>query len=324
MTIDNQLSKIQLTRKIQDAGYSDTVTKSQALQHQPMVSGRLEFDRLPSGLSIHSSDTTVATQGKATSELTPCISINLLMAGSVDFAIGQQRYRFEVAEHPILFTNIIDKNSLFTRFLNKGAKARKLNITVDKGWLVARCCNEQDMMDVQQVFSAQATHQLVCNDQMLNGAQSLFDIDHNNSLTAQFEAEQLAFKLFNEVYQQLKDIPQPQAPNAENTNNPDDRFERQLSQYLTMDLSLAQLAKKLGASISTLQRHFKAAHQCTLKEYIRNQRLENARRAILFENMSVGEAGYLAGYSHPSNFSNAFKKYFDMTPAQLQKRYVAV
>ena len=111
------------------------------------------------------------------------------------------------------------------------------------------------------------------------------------------------------------------APLLKADSDPDAKYEKQISELITHSLSLNELSQKLGASVSTLQRYFKNKHQMTLKQYVRNQKLELARRELLFEDKSIGEAAYTAGYNHPSNFIKAFKSYFLMTPVELLKHH---
>lgn len=80
---------------------------------------------------------------------------------------------------------------------------------------------------------------------------------------------------------------------------------------------LNQVASDMGMSVSNLQRVFRASYGQTIGEYIRQRRLEIARDAIVRERKSIGEAAYLAGYLHTSNFTNAFKRLFGVPPGTL-------
>ncbi|MBK1683370.1 AraC family transcriptional regulator [Rhodoferax fermentans] len=81
-----------------------------------------------------------------------------------------------------------------------------------------------------------------------------------------------------------------------------------------------QLAQELGMSVSTLQRLFKAAYGMSVMAFQRSERL-NAARALLMEGrLTVGEAGYRAGYSTVSNFSSAFQRNFGYPPSACMRR----
>lgn len=81
-----------------------------------------------------------------------------------------------------------------------------------------------------------------------------------------------------------------------------------------------QLGQALGMSVSTLQRLFKAAYGMSVMAFQRSERL-NAARALLMEGrLTVGEAGYRAGYSTVSNFSSAFQRNFCYPPSACMRR----
>jgi len=81
-----------------------------------------------------------------------------------------------------------------------------------------------------------------------------------------------------------------------------------------------RLAQELGMSESTLQRLFKAAYGTSVMAFQRTERL-NAARALLREGrLTVGEAGYRAGYSTVSNFSSAFQRTFGYPPSACMQR----
>lgn len=70
-------------------------------------------------------------------------------------------------------------------------------------------------------------------------------------------------------------------------------------------------------SVSNLQRRFKQSLDMTVSGYIRHRRLEIARQNLEHGLMSITEAAYEAGYHHPSNFTNAFKKVFGVAPHEV-------
>jgi len=320
------LSKKELTRKLQDAGFLSTIVESIADTDAALIAGNVEFKQLTSGISTHFTDTIEKSAGKSTSELSACISINILMKGQVDFALSNHRYTLSATTNePLLFINVIKEKQLFTRYFHQNVKIKKLNITVDKEWLLARCRNADDVTLTETIFAQQASvFKWLCNKEILSYAETLFNLNKHDCLVNQLQAEQLTLQIFNQCYQRLTDEKKfAVSPQQEQQSNPAfNAFEQEIEKLIDQKLSLVELSTKLGASISTLQRYCKAKHQCTLKEYIRNQKLEYARRAILFDNLSIGEASYYAGYSHVSNFVTAFKKYFSVTPSQLQKQYI--
>lgn len=78
--------------------------------------------------------------------------------------------------------------------------------------------------------------------------------------------------------------------------------------HLEQELSLEHIAEVFSMSVSNLQRRFKQSLNMTVNGYIRYRRLEIARVHLERGLVSITEAAYEAGYHHPSNFTNAFKK----------------
>lgn len=81
--------------------------------------------------------------------------------------------------------------------------------------------------------------------------------------------------------------------------------------------SLADIALELGLHESTLQRRFREAHGCTVFDYLRRRRLDQAR-AALREGATVTDAAFAAGYGSPANFATAFKRLFGLSPSSVR------
>lgn len=81
--------------------------------------------------------------------------------------------------------------------------------------------------------------------------------------------------------------------------------------------SLADIALELGLHENTLQRRFREAHDCTVFDYLRRRRLDQAHAALL-EGASVTQAALAAGYGNPGNFATAFKRLFGVSPRSVR------
>jgi AraC-like DNA-binding protein len=79
---------------------------------------------------------------------------------------------------------------------------------------------------------------------------------------------------------------------------------------------LNELARAVGMCRSKLHRCFRMAYGITPFDYLRNRRLETAMLYLKEGEMNVTEAAYAVGYSSPSYFTKAFKKYFGCLPGQ--------
>lgn len=93
---------------------------------------------------------------------------------------------------------------------------------------------------------------------------------------------------------------------------------RLAAEILTRDLEnppmLAALAEQVGLSETSLKRAFPREFGTTVFGYLRQQRMETARRLIESGAATVLEAAAQVGYSNPSNFAAAFRREFGVNP----------
>jgi len=115
---------------------------------------------------------------------------------------------------------------------------------------------------------------------------------------------------------------------AVNSRNPDTRplpskdmsRIREAARLLGGDLGtspdLNELARSVGMCRSKLHRCFRMVYGTTPFEYLRNRRLEAAMDFLTEGRMNVTQTAYAVGYSCPSHFTKAFKKYFGHLPSK--------
>ncbi|MBF0166964.1 MAG: helix-turn-helix transcriptional regulator [Alphaproteobacteria bacterium] len=79
------------------------------------------------------------------------------------------------------------------------------------------------------------------------------------------------------------------------------------------------LARSVGLSEKRLSEGFRALYGYPVFEYLKRERLENARLAIENTDVPIKQIAFRIGYSHVTNFTNAFKAQFDKSPSQFRK-----
>ncbi|MBB1594596.1 hypothetical protein A9973_10960 [Achromobacter sp. UMC46] len=77
---------------------------------------------------------------------------------------------------------------------------------------------------------------------------------------------------------------------------------------------LADLTAQTGLGVRALQQGFQALTGSSAVEYLREQRLKAAQRALVSQGVSVAQAAATAGYSSAANFATAFKRLFGVSP----------
>ena len=85
------------------------------------------------------------------------------------------------------------------------------------------------------------------------------------------------------------------------------------------DFDVPRLCRAMGMSRTQLHRKIKALTDQSTTEYVRNTRLQEARRLLETTDLSVSEVAYQTGFKHPNNFSTVYKKRFGYSPGGIHK-----
>lgn len=325
----------QLTNMVAQQGFEHRLQqRSNNSEHTTtLMEGSFFFDNLPSGISIHGTEATETRDIFSSTELPASLSFNILLAGSVNFIVNHTEYYFSATQHhSACFVSVLSKNELFTRRLVSGEFIRKVNIFIKREWLEKHCITKEDKTLVETLFRH---HALLCqwldSGKFTEIAQQLLlvatNAEKSNALTTTLQKEQIAYALLTEL---LKTLPEQLKKNSltgkpiANTSKKRQLKSMKIARYLVeqelpITVDVNKIAKTFGLSVSTLQRHFKEAFNMTVSEYVRVKHLERAKVAISLQNTTIGEAAFHAGYNHVSNFTAAFKKQFNITPASLLK-----
>jgi len=86
------------------------------------------------------------------------------------------------------------------------------------------------------------------------------------------------------------------------------------------DLSIEELAKSIGMSVSYFRRLFLEVYGYSPMQYIINLRIENARDLLLSQEVNVTEAAQLSGFNDIYYFSRLFKKKTGLMPSSLLRK----
>lgn len=84
--------------------------------------------------------------------------------------------------------------------------------------------------------------------------------------------------------------------------------------------SIAELARHAGLSRRSFHQHFAAVFGTSPADYLRMRRLDVAREALTYQDMSVTEAAYFVGYASPANFATAFRRQFGIPPSACRRQ----
>ncbi len=84
-------------------------------------------------------------------------------------------------------------------------------------------------------------------------------------------------------------------------------------------ISVAEVARSVGMSVSSFFHHFKVITESTPLQYQKNIRLLEARRLLMSEGESVTLTALKVGYESPNQFSREYVRKFGSTPSSDSK-----
>lgn len=96
----------------------------------------------------------------------------------------------------------------------------------------------------------------------------------------------------------------------------DDNYDRQIS--------LQEVAKKVGVTPEYLSRQFKVGLKIGFKEYITQKRIEEAKLLLIhFPELPINELSQKTGFASPQHFINVFKSETHYTPLKFRQKSLA-
>ena len=94
-----------------------------------------------------------------------------------------------------------------------------------------------------------------------------------------------------------------------------------IKQNRNQDITSQDICKHLFCSRSVLSAQFNKETQKTIREYITELRIADAKQLLKDTNLSITEISYLVGFGNSNYFSQIFKKQVSLSPIQYRKRY---
>lgn len=311
------LQKVALTKKIEDSEKQLIVSQHRKVE-SPLVEGKFVSYRCGEHYSLHGGQSFELTDSEVVSIAPASVIITILLDGQLEFGYSQLNFKLDAAEKAQGVIVNLDKPTNFRRKIISGNQVTKLNIMLSPSWLTS--LNQGNNPNIPFLNCPDTYQTLHINDTIVQLAQQLIHGKNDPNWLQSIHTEVLSHQLIFEVCQQLSQSQFVQARAQQNAPVNLDKDEKinqaihYIESNLGQDISLEMLASNMMMSISNLQRRFKQELGLTVAGYIRQRRLEIAKQHLERGSMSITEAAYDAGYYHPSNFSNAFKKTFGVSP----------
>jgi len=88
---------------------------------------------------------------------------------------------------------------------------------------------------------------------------------------------------------------------------------------LESELSLAEIAKVAGVSVSHLKTLFRRSTGTPVHQYILRRRVERAKLLLQDESLSIAQIAFATGFAHQSHLARHMRKILGVTPAVARK-----
>lgn len=141
-------------------------------------------------------------------------------------------------------------------------------------------------------------------------------------VTKPFDFEEIRLRL--SIHLPGRDAPRPDPDGDLDDTNPLDHTlfmlaRRILLENLSADIDPVQLAKAIRCNPRRMNEAFRRCVGVTAMEYLREQRMSEARRLLAETSLPVQEVALRVGFSGGANFATAFRERFGASPTAFRK-----
>ncbi|WP_158224582.1 helix-turn-helix transcriptional regulator [Agaribacterium haliotis] len=301
--------------------------QSSNINSELALKGSYRLSECFQNLLLHGGESEELQDAELSLERKASITLGVLLQGKLHFSLDETWHELDIDEEEqtaLCFAINLLKPTLWKRKLYEGNQVKKVSVSYEHAWLQNRVLEQfQELDALRQLFCQHArvltwpataeTRSLAQSFQFYNGTQKLL----LEGLSMQLGARCLD-DLARCQHPSLASIKTGKNPHINNnTLNLMKILEALALQSGIVQPQLDALAKEVGMSKASLQRNFKQTTGKGPLQYLRERRLQHARDALIDGQVKVGEAAWMAGYKHSSNFCAAFKKHFGIAPGEL-------
>jgi AraC-like DNA-binding protein len=291
--------------------------------------GQLSWLRLRDGLSLHCSSCTELSDFITRTEIRPCLNLVLFLQGNSAVHYGERRIEFGPRRrndgrlHNEAVAIALAEPDQFYRQARRGAHIRKIAISLEPQWFEAGGLDGLDNYQQVQTFAAEhlRLQRWQPSARLFGLAEQILGMPGYGGLLQRLQVESHSLEMASEALQHLSQQHQPsQRPLGARARQRLARVIELLQSPLGEDWGLDTLAREVGLNTTSLQQQFKREYGLTIFDYLRRQRLFQARQHLAEGQLGIAEIAWQAGYSSAANFATAFKRQFGMTPRQARGR----
>ena len=298
-----------------------------------LIRGRVYYKELRKGLTLCRRNIREEHAFTASSSHTAGLSCIFFLKGQADVRIGAHSFAIRSGRaRPVCATGLLKtQQEPFSRTTRQAQQVQQLIVTASPEWLAESGFEEHLGQSLERKLARQgmASQQWSPDQNMLNLIQ---DLNAPSALMPELMNLHLEARSIDIVTRTLGHLmhndPQKQRNNACFQDTSLSRHE-QIRLQRARDLiisdpgqafSVDEIARQAGISNSGLQRLFRRAEGCSVFDYVRQVRLDQAFTLLSQGTMSVQEVSTLSGYKNPANFATTFKRRFGISPRDVSSQ----
>ena len=283
-----------------------------SLGNSPVLHGDVEEMTLSSGISLTHSDVRVLQPYETTSRHSSPLYMLVVLEGCVTLALNGEEYQVRSG---MAFSSRLSEQQVMNARHDADSTLRTLSFGVFPHDAQRENLLESLLQEWQCLHAPTFVWQVPGF--VLSGIQhaqqrSLSDLSRKLLL------EGLMYQLLGHGLNQRQQQMSRRTPPVCGERARLERIRTMLEQSPEQEYTLAQLAAHAAMSPSSLRSKFRQAYGCTVFDYLRDCRLELARRFLL-DGHSVQQAAWMSGYQHATNFSTAFRRRYGIPPGDVRK-----
>ncbi|MGY5958620.1 AraC family transcriptional regulator [Kosakonia sp. BK9b] len=276
-----------------------------------VIQGDVEEMTLSSGLNLTSSDVRVLQPYETTSLHSCPLYMLVVLEGSVMLRLGGQEY---VVRAGMAFTSRLSEHQVMNASHQPDYQLRTLSLGVDPD----RCWHSPLLTALLQQWETQGAPTFLWQVPpfLLAGLQSTQQTTLPG-LSKQLILEGVILQLLGHALGQCLQGNDKRSAAPCGERHRLETVRRLLEQQPEKEYSLSGLAQLAAMSSSSLRVKFRQAYGQSVFDYLRDCRLEMARR-YLAQGYSVQQAAWMSGYQHATNFSTAFRRRYGVAPSEIR------
>lgn len=276
-----------------------------------VIQGDVEEMTLSSGINLTRSDIRVLQPYETTSLHSCPLYMLVVLEGSVMLRLNGEEF---VVRAGMAFTSRLSEHQVMNASHLADCHLRTLSLGVDP----ASCWQSPLLSALLQQWEAHGAPTFLWQVPgfLLSGLQQTQQASLP-ALSRQLMLEGVMLQLLGNALSQRMQGQERRRPVQCGAQQRLENIRRLLEQHPEKEYTLAALAQLAAMSASSLRVKFRQAYGHSVFDYLRDCRLELARR-YLAEGYSVQQAAWMSGYQHATNFSTAFRRRYGMAPSEIR------